>query len=383
MVRIVNGQIVHDGGSQPPPRRGGGPAGFASLDSLRRQQEERQGARADEHFGGDSTAFIGRGGSDGAGRDLEAATVAEQQRELAEHMADPVWGETVRAGQPLRPHYVCCAAACPCAGVGAGGCLTPQKTAVWRRLARRPVLLLSAAQLLLLCLALRTGGLLPWKENMLLGPPDAALVQLGAVDGLPRLAHQPWRVLSALLLHGGALQAVFNVYLGLRLLLPLEQRWGARTLLVVWLLAGTGGVLHGICSQSPDKIYPMAAASVPTYGVLAAWLTETLCLWDAPELFSSDAQRVTALALPFSASLMGLVQTLQPVVAGLGAHAVAAALGVLLGLAHFYSPPAPPQTLTVPLAARVKQRLPLLAAVGTAGALLLLLGRFALRVWLS
>ena len=111
-------------------------------------------------------------------------------------------------------------------------------------------------------------------------------------------------------------------------------------------------------------------ASAPTYGVLGAWLVEVLCAWDD---LASDARRAAGLLLPVAVSLLGVVQTIEPIVP-LSAHVVGFAVGALIGIGAFDRPAPLPRMLEVPRSMRMRQLVPRAAttAVGAALALLTL-----------
>ena len=90
---------------------------------------------------------------------------------------DPVWGKLFPDDYTLRPHEMCCVLCCPCF---AGGCCTERKRTIWRRVVKRGALVLSLLQIGVFGVCLAKGGI--DDSNVLIGPPAATLIQLGAKD---------------------------------------------------------------------------------------------------------------------------------------------------------------------------------------------------------
>jgi membrane associated rhomboid family serine protease len=73
--------------------------------------------------------------------------------------------------------------------------------------------LVMAAQLVVMTLMLREGGILPLAENVMLGPDVRVMLDFGALQGgFVIFEHQWWRLLTAMFVHAGLLHLACNVY---------------------------------------------------------------------------------------------------------------------------------------------------------------------------
>lgn len=98
---------------------------------------------------------------------------------------------------------------------------------------------------------------------------SAVLLRLGAGHGPAIDAGEHWRLLAAVFLHGGLLHLVINLLALLEIGGMTERRLGAWRCVLVFLVAGAGGVM---ASAAWDRQVISVGASGGIYGLFAVWL---------------------------------------------------------------------------------------------------------------
>lgn len=243
----------------------------------------------------------------------------------------------------------------------------PHHVEIWRRIFRRLCVILTAVQIIFFLISIAMGGILPlWGRNAnpLIGPDALTLVRLGAKETyLIKYNWQIWRLFSPILLHGGVLHLIMNLFSQMRMGLVMEERWGARRFALVYFMAGVGGNLLS-CVVNPVK--PGVGASGALYGIMGGWLSDVVCTWDQRD----PVDRVVQLVQVVLYSILGMVISLVPIV-DWAAHLGGFVFGAMLVTSFMYAVPTP-QTLEIPLSVRLRQKIPMVLQV-LAVALLVLL----------
>lgn len=73
-------------------------------------------------------------------------------------------------------------------------------------------------------------------------PPGRLLIDFGALFE-PRLAAEPWRLLTSMFLHGGVIHLAFNLIALAQVGPPIENIWGRFSMLFIFIVTGLVGML--------------------------------------------------------------------------------------------------------------------------------------------
>jgi membrane associated rhomboid family serine protease len=172
--------------------------------------------------------------------------------------------------------------------------------------------LLGFLQIIMFIVSISIGGVVPLKQNFMIGPHVRALVLLGAKQGYLIQHGQMWRFLTPILLHGGLLHLLLNMLCQWRFALYIERRWGTLKFAAVYVGAGFGASLLS-CLWSPDRIGVGASGSL--MGVIGGFLADLLLNWH-----NTEPNRRKAVLIQVAVwSGLGLILGLVPGVDG-GAH---------------------------------------------------------------
>ena len=172
---------------------------------------------------------------------------------------------------PTDPHEtrktLCLASCCPCC---VGGVTSPERVAELRKLFRRVTFWVVVAQLVMFVVSIAVGGgFAGLEENQLLGPTTQGLVKSGAKYTYAILHGGVHRLVMPLLLHGGIVHLVFNVWAELVLCMYAEYLWGGARLFLAFFAAGIGATLFSAI-LTPDVISVGASGAV--MGIMALLL---------------------------------------------------------------------------------------------------------------
>ena len=216
----------------------------------------------------------------------------------------------------------------------------------------------SAIQLVLfgLSFAVKPGTLLERpSENHMLGPPLCSLFILGAKWApAVRFHFQVHRIVLPFLLHAGIFHIVVNLLIQFQLGLWIEDNMGIRRFLVLYIMAGMGGVFTSMIATP----YSMSVgASGAVCGLLGVHCARVVILWGGP---AQDPKchcphahlRLESLRLAFVLACVLLLGFIAPNVIDNWVHVGGLVVGLLLGFAVLQ--PSPEDTALVGYA-RVSQ----------------------------
>jgi len=252
-------------------------------------------------------------------------------------MVDPIFGPAeVPSNQlsptPLQMLGLMC---CPCCVLrGAPGCCigfhqlrTPRMMQVWRRLLyRAAVWLVVIDTLLFIVEIIVNGGFQPIMDvkcdakakamagekcpqsNPMIGPSYETLVVMGCKD-MPRMVYenQWWRLATPIVLHSGVLHIAFNLMATFRMGLVMEEKWGTKIWLTIYLLSGLAGSLFS-CAFRPAT--PGVGASGSLFGLMGGMIFITLF----PSGNDDPMERYLQIVACIASMLMGIAISLAPLV---------------------------------------------------------------------
>jgi membrane associated rhomboid family serine protease/cytochrome c-type biogenesis protein CcmH/NrfG len=104
-------------------------------------------------------------------------------------------------------------------------------------------------------------------QGIALNPPTQALIDRGANYAPYTLAGQPWRLVTALFLHGGFLHILFNMWCLWDLGALCESLYGHVTFALVYLISGVGSSLASVWWH---PAIPSVGASGAVFGIVGA-----------------------------------------------------------------------------------------------------------------
>jgi len=143
----------------------------------------------------------------------------------------------------------------------------------------------------------RMFGMTPWVRRLLVANLLVYLLQVTVFlsprfiasfgfDPLLALA-RPWTFLTYLFLHAGVLHLAFNMLALFVFGPPVEERMGARSFLIYYLLCGLGGAALSYALMLIVPVPPMVGASGAIYGVMLAfawaWPDQGILVFPFPE----------------------------------------------------------------------------------------------------
>eukprot|EP00850_Spirogloea_muscicola_P017207 SM000145S00824 [mRNA] locus=s145:300554:302707:- [translate_table: standard] len=170
----------------------------------------------------------------------------------------------------------------------------------------------------------------PLRENLLLGPARATLLDMGALAPA-RVAHggQGWRLLSAPWLHAGVLHLASNAA-GLAFIgTPLEREFSTARVAVIYLASGLGGALLSALLLPAGQV--SVGASGALFGLVGATAAELLANWG---LYANKLVALLSLGLVIAINLaIGLAPFVDKF-----AHIGGLACGTLIGFVLLTKP---------------------------------------------
>lgn len=174
----------------------------------------------------------------------------------------------------------------------------------------------------------RSEGLAPLSENSMLGPPITVLVRFGAKEAALQVYEKEWwRLLSAIVLHGGVWHLIPNALIQLRVGGYLNLVFGTPMWFMIYFITGIFG---NMCSTifTPEKVGVGASGSI--LGMLTSWIVWIIFRWKKiPKRFHS--QRNCQLGVVVGAVAITLITSFAPYV-DWAVHFGGAIQGILWGV---------------------------------------------------
>lgn len=281
--RLVS-DLLASGGARPYASAPVVVAPIASSSTVVVKSDEdiaRELAAMEEHgssslLGNDYDAQIAR---DMQQMEIMLAQQQQQQTDVPEApeamtMEDPVWGKFTAPPAGYKPHQILCISMCPCC---VGPYCSPERKDTYKRLSRTACFILSMIQLALVLISLCFEGFAPLAENPMLGPPGIVLDEMGAKDTRKIVVdYQLWRLVTPIFLHAGFIHLLTNLVMQLRLAIFLEIKWGLKTFLIIYFLAGVfSSCFSAVCIPQSIGV----GASGALMGIMGAWFVDILSEW--------------------------------------------------------------------------------------------------------
>lgn len=219
---------------------------------------------------------------------------------------------------------LCCLMCCPCA---VGGC-SEENQKQYRGALRSVTVWLAIVQIIYFIVSLGVGSVAPLSINPLVGPCPRAFFMLGGMNGwLCFVDLQLWRLVLPLLLHGGILHLLLNLWAEVRFGLYLERRMGLPFIAVLYVLGTIGG---GLLSAAMTPSVISVGASAALMALMGAHAVEIVCKWHA----THPLERKFALGQCILWICVTLALSAAPFVDA-GAHIGGLLTGALLATAFF------------------------------------------------
>mmetsp|Transcript_29219 Transcript_29219/g.67988 ORF Transcript_29219/g.67988 Transcript_29219/m.67988 type:complete len:399 (+) Transcript_29219:102-1298(+) len=291
-----------------------------SLQELRRQQGAPKAGQAPVRGSAAATPLVppqqqesGRSSQSSSSRGMQVMDPIFGPAEVPAHQLSPT---------PLQMIGLCL---CPCCVLrGATGCCcgfhqltTPRMREVWRRLFRRAALWLCLLDILVFVIEIIVNGVLTGQlfqplsgkgSNPMIGPAYETLVAMGSKD-MPRMVyeHQWWRLVLPMILHVGILHILFNLMATFRMGLVMEEKWGTKVWLAIYLVSGVAGSLCS-CAFRPQATGVGASGSL--FGLFGGFTLVTLF----PSGNEDPMERYMMIVSCISGTVMGVAISLAPLV---------------------------------------------------------------------
>ncbi|KAI5004696.1 hypothetical protein ZWY2020_031939 [Hordeum vulgare] len=117
----------------------------------------------------------------------------------------------------------------------------------------------------------------PYKENPLVGPTSATLLQMGALEtGKVAKDHEWWRLITCIWLHAGVIHILANMLSLLMIGIRLEKEFGFLRIGTLYVISGVGGsLLSALFMVSNISV----GASGALFGLLGSMLSELITNW--------------------------------------------------------------------------------------------------------
>lgn len=132
-------------------------------------------------------------------------------------------------------------------------------------------------QVVLLAAMMIRDGIAPSSENPMIGPPAVTLVRFGAKEAaLMIYKDQWWRLISAIMLHGGIWHILSNVLIQMRVGGYLNILFGTPQWLWIYFYSGAFGYMCS-CIFFPESISVGSSGSL--MGMLSAWCVYIVFRW--------------------------------------------------------------------------------------------------------
>lgn len=146
------------------------------------------------------------------------------------------------------------------------------------------------AQVVVMVLMIRQGGVMPLAENPMLGPPVEVMIDFGAQQGGYVINEgQWWRLVTAMFVHAGVVHLACNVYVQWQVCGFLSALWGRFSWLLIYFFSGIFGNIYSVI-ESPNAVG--VGSSGGLMGVLAAWAVFIVITWNlVPEDQKSERNK--------------------------------------------------------------------------------------------
>ncbi|XBI24750.1 RHOMBOID-like protein 1 [Triticum dicoccoides] len=117
----------------------------------------------------------------------------------------------------------------------------------------------------------------PYKENPLVGPTSATLLEMGALEtGKVARDHEWWRLITCIWLHAGVIHILANMLSLLMIGIRLEKEFGFLRIGTLYVISGVGGsLLSALFMVSNISV----GASGALFGLLGSMLSELITNW--------------------------------------------------------------------------------------------------------
>jgi len=202
----------------------------------------------------------------------------------------------------------------------------------WKRFLLSWSMVLGLLQVgVLVMLIVQDGGVVPLRQNVMVGPRWVICDQWGAKNAAKiKFLHEWYRLLSPVMLHMGWIHVISNLVVQLSLGIMLEVTWGHCVWLVVYMMTGAYGSL-GSCVMLPNKLGVGSSGAI--CGIMGAWPAFVACTWN--QTMPVDRGRRNSQFLMGVGSLLVLGTMSFIPLLDWAAHVGGAVMGLALGAGIF------------------------------------------------